>query len=98
MTGLGFGHLTIDDLLGFGVSILMLLMMLGIVVWFVSYIVEIVAKTGRRIRPNHDSALLRENERLRASLMDAQEENDYLRKIYRSGLPTDAEDGGRNAA
>jgi hypothetical protein len=98
MPSLDFDYLAVEDLLRFGLSILMLLMMLGIAVWFVDYIVETIVKVRRRIHPNRDAALLRENERLKTSLADAQEENDYLRKLYRNDLPPHAEDSRRKAA
>jgi cell division protein FtsB len=98
MPGLNWSYLAADVVLGFGVRILMALMVVSLAVWFACSIVQNVIKVSRRIRrPKHDS-LLRENERLRDSLADAQQENDYLRKLYRNDLPAHAEDSRRNAA
>jgi len=88
-------------MLGFGVSILMTLMLVSLAVWFACSTMVHLTKMGRRIqRPNHN-ALLRENERLRNSLTDARQENDYLRKLYRDPPPLAppplAEDRTRNA-
>jgi hypothetical protein len=59
--------------------------------------VEHVLKTKNNTRyPNHD-VLLRENERLRTLLVEAQEKNDYLRQLYRE-LPPRVQYEGRRAA
>ena len=85
----------VEDMLGFGVSILMTLMLVSLAVWFACSAMVHLTKIGRQIqRPNHN-ALLRENERLRNSLTDARQENDYLRKLYRD--PPPLEDRTRNA-
>ncbi len=97
MTGPHWNHLTADVVLGFGAWILTILLTISLAVWFACSIVENATKTGRRIRRSNYEALLRENERLRNSLANAQEENVYLRKLYR-GLPSRAKDEGRNAA
>jgi len=95
MPGLDWNNL-VEDMLGFGVSILMTLMLVSLAVWFAGSAMVHLTKIGRRIqRPNHN-ALLRENERLRNSLTDARQENDYLRKLYRDPPPL-AEDRTRNA-
>jgi hypothetical protein len=87
MPGLDWNHLAADEALGFGISILTMLLIISISVWFACSVVVSVIEMGRRIhRPNYD-ALLRENERLRNSLVDARQENDYLRKLYRNDLP-----------
>ena len=99
MPGLDWSHPAAEDVLGFGIWVLMALMMISLALWLARSIAENVIKMKRRIhRPNHDAALLRENERLRESLADAQEENDYLRKLYRSLPPRAEEDGGQKAA
>ena len=95
-------HLTLDDALGFGALTLTISMMVALVVWFARSVAENVAKVGRRaFRPSYDS-LLRENERLRDSLVDAREENHYLRSLYRDllhrDLPPQAEEERQNAA
>jgi hypothetical protein len=96
MPGLGWSHLPVGDVLSLGVWVLLVLMVVGLAVWFVCTIAENISKMGRRVRrPNHD-ALLRENERLKGSLAEAREENDYLRKLYRT-LPR-ADDEEQNAA
>src|SRR5215212_9247002 len=98
MAGLDWSHLTVNVVLDFGIWALMVLMMIALAVWFVCSIAENAAKMGRRIhRSNHD-ALLRENERLRDSLVDAREENEFLRKLYRELPSSREEDEGRNAA
>jgi hypothetical protein len=57
--------------------------------------VENVARVGVGIScPSYD-VLLRENERLRGSWVDANEENDYLRQLSRS-LPSQAGRERRN--
>jgi hypothetical protein len=97
MPGLDWSHLTAEDVLSFGVSVLMVLMIISLAAWFARSAVENVAKTGRWIRRSSYDALLRENERLRDSLMDAREENVYLRKLYRKLSPRES-DEGQNAA
>ena len=97
MPGPAFSQLAVEDVLGFGVSVLMVLFMICLAVWLACSIVENIAKTGRQIPRSDYEVLLRENERLRDSLADAREENDYLRKLYRD-LPSRAGDEGQNAA
>ena len=89
-------YVTLENMLGFGVSVLMVLMTASLAIWFACSIVEHVLKTKSVYHPNHD-LLLRENERLRALLAEAQEKNDYLRKLYRE-LPPRTEYEGRRAA
>ena len=99
MPGLDWSRLAVEDVLSFGIWVLMVLMVTSLALWLARSIVENVIRMGRRIRrPNYDVALLRENERLRDSLADAQEENDYLRKLYRSLPPRAQDDGGQKAA
>jgi hypothetical protein len=99
MPGLYWSQLTAEDVLNFGVWVLMVLMLIGLAVWFVCSIAESATKMRRRqIRRSKYVALLRENERLRDSLMDAREENDYLWKLYRNPLPQVEEDKGRRSA
>jgi hypothetical protein len=62
-----------------------------------SSIVENAARAGGGLPcPSYDT-LLRENERLRGSLVVAHEENDYLRQLYRGQQPW-AGSERRNAA
>jgi hypothetical protein len=98
MPGLNWSYLAADVVLGFGVRILMLLMVVSLAVWFACSIVQNVIKVSQRIRRTSHNLLLRENERLRDSLADARQENDYLRKLYRNDLPARMEDSRRNAA
>lgn len=97
MPGIDSSQFATYDMLGFGVWILMVLMLIGLVVWFVRSTMENIAKMGRWVCRSDYEALMRENERLRDSLADVQEENDYLRKLYRD-LPPRVDDEGRNAA
>src|SRR4051794_30843275 len=97
MPSLAWNNLMVEDMLGIGVSILMALMLLSLAVWFTFSVIVHLVKMGRRSQPPNHNALLRENERLRNSLTDARQENDYLRKLYRDP-PTLAEDRTRNAA
>jgi|SRR5215207_9650670 len=97
MPGLDWSHLVVDDVLNYSTWILMVLMITSLGVWFACSILENATKTGRRIRHSNYDALLRENERLRDSLVDAREENDFLRKLYRDPLSR-TDDEGRNAA
>ena len=97
MPGIDSSHFAIHDVLDFGVTILMILMLIGLAVWFARSIVENVAKMGRWVCRSDYEVLMRENERLKSSLADVQEENDYLRKLYRD-LPPRADDEGRKAA
>ena len=99
MSGLetAWSYTALEEALGFGISVLTVLMIASLAVWFACSIVEHVLKTKNNTRyPNHD-ALLRENERLRTLLVEAQEKNDYLRKLYRE-LPPRAEYEVRRAA
>jgi 5-bromo-4-chloroindolyl phosphate hydrolysis protein len=95
MSGLGWNNL-VEDMLGFGVSILMTLMLVSLAIWFAFSTMVHLTKMGRRIQRSNHNALLRENERLRNSLTDARQENDYLRKLYRDP-PSLAEARTRNA-
>ena len=97
MLGIDASHFATYDVLGFGVWILMILMLIGLIVWFARSVVENIVKMGRWVRRSDYDALMRENERLRDSLTDVQEENDYLWKLYRD-LPSRVDDEGRNAA
>lgn len=87
MPGLNWNNLMIEDMLGFGVSILMTLMLVSLAIWFACSAMAHLTKMGRRFRGSNHNALLRENERLRNSLTDARQENDYLRKLYRDPPP-----------
>ncbi|MDP8950721.1 MAG: hypothetical protein M3N18_00475 [Actinomycetota bacterium] len=101
MPGLYWSQLAVENVLNFGVWVLMVLMLIGLAVWFVCSIVENATKMRRRqIRHSEYVALLRENERLRDSLADAREENDYLRKLYRNPSPrvVEEDEGRRSAA
>ena len=97
MLGIDASHFATYDVLGFGVWILMILMLIGLILWFARSVVENIVKMGRWVRRSDYDALMRENERLRDSLTDVQEENDYLRKLYRD-LPPRVDDEGRSAA
>jgi hypothetical protein len=100
MLGLDWIDLALEDLLGLGLLLLMVLMMFSLAVWFAHSVVEHLAKMGRGISCSNYQALLKENERLRDSLVEAREENAYLRKLYRDlpSLRPRAEDGRQNAA
>ncbi len=92
-----WSYTALEEVLGFGISVLTMLMIASLAVWFACSIIEHVLKAKNNTRyPNHD-ALLRENERLRTLLVEAQEKNDYLRKLYRE-LPPRAEYEVRRAA
>lgn len=93
-----WSYLIPDDVLYSGTWVLMVLMVIGLAVWFACSIAENTAKMGRQIRRPDYEALLRENGRLRGSLANAREENDYLRKLYRGLPPRVEEDDGRKAA
>ena len=98
MSGLYWSRLTAEGVLYSGTWVLMVLMVIGLAVWFVCSIAENIAQTGRQVRRSDYEALLRENGRLRGSLANAREENDYLRKLYRGLPPRAEEDEGRKAA
>jgi hypothetical protein len=92
-----WSYTALEEALGIGISVLTVLMIASLAVWFACSIVEHVLKTKNNpCYPNHD-ALLRENERLRILLVEAQEKNDYLRKLYRE-LPPRVQYEGRRAA
>ena len=92
-----WSYTALEEALGFGISVLTVLMIASVAVWFACSIVEHVLKTKNKPRyPNHD-ALLRENERLRTLLVEAQEKNDYLRQLYRE-LPPRVQYEERRAA
>jgi hypothetical protein len=97
MLGIDSSHFATYDVFGFGVWILMIVMLIGLTVWFARSVVENIVKMGRWVCRSDYDALMRENERLRDWLTDVQEENDYLRKLYRD-LPPRVDDEGRNAA
>ena len=92
-----WSYTALEEALGFSISVLTVLMIASLAVWFACSIVEHVLKTKNTPRyPNYD-ALLRENERLRTLLLEAQEKNDYLRQLYRE-LPPRVQYEGRRAA
>jgi sensor c-di-GMP phosphodiesterase-like protein len=91
-----WSYTALEEALGFGISVLTVLMIASLAVWFACSIVERVLETNNIRHLNHD-ALLRENERLRTSLAEAQEKNDYLRKLY-CELPPRVQYEGRRAA
>ena len=98
MSGLdtAWSYTALEEALGFGILVLTVLMIASLAVWFACSIVERVLETNNIRHMNHD-ALLRENERLRTSLAEAQEKNDYLRKLY-CELPPRVQYEGRRAA
>ena len=61
MPDLYWSQLTVDHVLNFGVLVLMVLMVLGLAVWFVCSIAENTVKMGRQIGHSNYEALLREN-------------------------------------
>ena len=97
MLSLSWNNFMVDDVLGFGVLVLMVLMTASLAVWFARSIVENAMKMGLYVRRSNYEALLRENERLKDSLVEAQERNDYLRKLY-CGLPPRIGDSEQKAA
>jgi hypothetical protein len=90
-------YTTLEEVLGFGISVLTVLMIASLAVWFACSIVEQALKTKNNPRYHNHEALLRENERLRSLLVEAQEKNDYLRQLYRE-LPPRVQYEGRRAA
>ena len=99
MSGLDtvWSYTALEEVLGFGISVLAVLMIASLTVWFACSIVENVLKTKNNPRYHNHEALLRENERLRTLLVEAQEKNDYLRQLYRE-LPPRVQYEGRRAA
>jgi hypothetical protein len=99
MSGLDtvWSYTALEEVLGFGISVLAVLMIASLTVWFACSIVENVLKTKNNTRYLNHDALLRENERLRTLLVEAQEKNDYLRQLYRE-LPPRVQYEGRRAA
>jgi hypothetical protein len=73
-----------EDALGYGASVLTMLGLLSVAVWFCCTIAESLVKTRRRLKSSRYNALLKENERLRSFLADAEKENAGLRQIYHS--------------
>ncbi len=97
MPDLSWNYLMTDEVLGSSSLGLMVLLIIGISIWFICFIVESIIKMRRMIRRSNYDALLRENKCLKDSLAEAREENDYLRKLYRD-LPPRTEHRGQNAA
>ena len=97
MLSLDWNNFMVDDVLGFGVLVLIVLMTASLAVWFARSIVENATKMGLYVRRSNYEALLRENERLKDSLVEAQERNDYLRKLY-CGPPPRIGDSEQKAA
>lgn len=92
-----WSYTALEEALGFGISVLTVLMIASLAVWFACSIVEHVLKTKNSLRYSNHDALLRENERLRTLLVEAQEKNDYLRQLYRE-LPPRVQYEERRAA
>ncbi len=97
MLGLDWNNFMVDDVLAFGVLVLMVLMTASLAVWFACSIVENAMKMGLYVRHSNYEALLRENKCLKDSLVEAQERNDYLRQLY-CGLPPRIGDSEQKAA
>jgi hypothetical protein len=77
-------ELVMEETLGFCTLVLTMLGTISIAVWFCCSIVQNVVMTRRRLRSLRYNTLLKENERLKSFLADAEEGNLRLRKIYNS--------------
>lgn len=75
-----------EDVLGFCALVVTMLMSLGIVLWFSCSIADSIIKMRQRHKKIRYKALLRENERLKSSLAEVEEENFRLRKVYRTEI------------
>lgn len=73
-----------EGALGYGASILTMLGLLSVAVWFCCAIAESLVKMRRRLKSSRYSALLKENERLRSFLAEVEKENADFREIYHS--------------
>lgn len=73
-----------EDILGFCVMVVTMLGIISITVWFCCSIVQNIVTVRWRVRSLRYNALLKENERLKNFLADAEEENHLLRKLYNS--------------
>lgn len=71
-----------EEVLGSYALVLTMLMSLAIVVWFCWSIADSLLKMRHRHKTLRYKALIRENERLKSSLADVEEENLRLRKSY----------------
>lgn len=75
-----------EDVLGFCALVLTMLMSLGIVVWFSLCIMNSILKMKQRHKRLRYKTLLRENERLKSFLVEVEEENLRLRKVYHTEI------------
>ena len=87
-----------EEVLGFSVLVLTVVGLAGIAVWFCCSTVESITKTRRRIQDSRYDALSKENERLKGFLVEVEEENFRLRKIYRSKRTHHKSNAERNVA
>ena len=72
-----------ESVLGFCALVLMMVMLLGVVVWFCGSIAENIMKMRRQPKNSKYNALLRENERLEGLLAVVVKENPHLRARLR---------------
>ena len=87
-----------EEVLGFCVSVLTMVGIIGIAVWFCCSIVESIIKTRRRLKNSRYKALLKENERLKSFLAYVEEENSQLRETYHPEFIRRKSNAGRDAA
>ncbi|MBV9454327.1 MAG: hypothetical protein JOZ19_09450 [Rubrobacter sp.] len=87
-----------EDTLGFYALVLTMLSTISIAVWFCCSIVQNIVTTRQRLRSLRYNTLLKENERLKSILADAEEENLLLRKLYNSECLYRRSKAGQTAA
>lgn len=87
-----------EDMLGFCVMVVTMLGIISITVWFCCSIVQNIVTVTWRVRSLRYNALLKENERLKNCLADAEEENLLLRKLYNSERLNRKSKAGQTAA
>ena len=75
-----------EDMLGFCVLVMTVLMLLGVSIWFCCCTVESLVKMRRGLKRPGYNALLKQNKHLKSLLAEAAEENFRFEKGYHSDI------------
>ena len=71
-----------EELLGFFVLLMTILGLISLAAWFFGSAVMSLAKTRRGLADRRYGAFIKENERLRSLLAEAEEDNARLRELH----------------
>jgi hypothetical protein len=71
-----------EELLGFFVLLMTILGLVSLAAWFFGSAVTSLAKTRRGLKDRRYGALIKENDRLRSLLVEAEEDSARLRELH----------------